>query len=368
MYWKSSPRLWGCFYVLHRGRGLKRVFPTPVGVFPMSAAVESDTKGLPHACGGVSDRRKSCYCTVWSSPRLWGCFCRARPSRRRAVVFPTPVGVFLMCGLRTSNSPGLPHACGGVSINDVKSISAGGSSPRLWGCFFRLHTTVIALLVFPTPVGVFLRLRKRFDQVHGLPHACGGVSRYRWTALWCAWSSPRLWGCFYRWDSPPSDGVVFPTPVGVFLLYLTDATHGERLPHACGGVSRMGRSFMLPPRSSPRLWGCFHHGLQIRHLGGVFPTPVGVFLTDGKLTIQVSGLPHACGGVSVHVQHNHFRRQSSPRLWGCFRFISRRRMEWRVFPTLPYFLKMNSLRMVLVVARDRFCGRRGSLTLKAKLS
>ena len=76
------------------------VFPTPVGVFPYIARFNEMEERLPHACGGVS------YCNLEaeriekSSPRLWGCFRRYSFPRHPPEVFPTPVGVFPMCGPR----------------------------------------------------------------------------------------------------------------------------------------------------------------------------------------------------------------------------------------------------------------------------
>ena len=51
-----------------------KVFPTPVGVFPKTAAPIVAASGLPHARGGVSYRISGGI----------GCW----------IVFPTPVGVF----------------------------------------------------------------------------------------------------------------------------------------------------------------------------------------------------------------------------------------------------------------------------------
>ncbi len=72
---------------------------------------------------------------------------------------------------------------------------------------------------------------------------------------------------------------VFPTPVGVFPCQMNRQTITARLPHARGGVS--GRLFveLSGQRSSPRPWGCFHRAGRRIRTGGVFPTPVGVFLT-----------------------------------------------------------------------------------------
>ena len=53
--------------------------------------------------------------------------------------------------------------------------------------------------------------------------------------------------------------------------------------------------------------------------GGVFPTPVGVFLVTGVMFSVSMGLPHARGGVSPAVKVSVKTLASSPRPWGCFK-------------------------------------------------
>ncbi|SMG67271.1 conserved hypothetical protein [methanotrophic bacterial endosymbiont of Bathymodiolus sp.] len=72
------------------------VFPTPVGVFLGISGSGSKPGSLPHARGGVSERAEALKTKVASSPRPWGCFWFALGSFRVKVVFPTPVGVFLI--------------------------------------------------------------------------------------------------------------------------------------------------------------------------------------------------------------------------------------------------------------------------------
>ena len=50
----------------------------------------------------------------------------------------------------------------------------------------------------------------------------------------------------------------------------------------------------------------------------VFPTPVGVFLSQDTAMCLVLGLPHARGGVSVVSLGFSGGAKSSPRPWGCF--------------------------------------------------
>ncbi len=92
--------------------------------------------------------------------------------------------------------------------------------------------------------------------------------------------------------------MVFPTPVGVFLGDDPCWRLQVCLPHACGGVSAGIDGRGPQSRSSPRLWGCFSALRMESAKGAVFPTPVGVFLLFTVSLVNVIGLPHACGGVS----------------------------------------------------------------------
>ena len=174
----SSPRTWGCFRVrfkegeeskvfpTHVGvflinTALMRagaVFPTHVGVFPASRPVREDPSSLPHARGGVSRRNAWDSKAPSSSPRTWGCFSGDGDRERHADVFPTHVGVFPGHHAGASSGFGLPHARGGVSQFERLLVRRGGSSPRTWGCFCCPVLKKLSVSVFPTHVGVFLRL------------------------------------------------------------------------------------------------------------------------------------------------------------------------------------------------------------------
>ena len=173
-------------------------------------------QGLPHACGGVSERKRCQNFPLVSSPRMWGCF-EAKPTRIQGVyVFPTHVGVFLRCLAFGTSSWSLPHACGGVSLTRGQKISLLPSSPRMWGCFHGQEAPRGSRGVFPTHVGVFPLWASRSRYAACLPHACGGVSSECQIPGAPFESSPRMWGCFLHLQKPEPQSLVFPTHVGVF--------------------------------------------------------------------------------------------------------------------------------------------------------
>ena len=126
---------------------------------------------------------------------------------------------------------------------------------------------------------------------------------------------------------------VFPTHVGVFLTNLHFYPLLVCLPHARGGVSPYVALSSACAESSPRTWGCFQRPLHTPAQAFVFPTHVGVFLyynNDLKLHMR---LPHARGGVSRHVAEVVSHVLSSPRTWGCFWPGATRKLVEDVFPT-----------------------------------
>ena len=188
----------------------------------------------------------------------------------------------------------------------------------MWGCFHRIQTLQGERKVFPTHVGVFL-IYIMFGWAHGsLPHACGGVSNLCRKVSCMEWSSPRMWGCFYGLSLKFQSEVVFPTHVGVFPPYADYSMSPLSLPHACGGVSEPRQKENSHDQSSPRMWGCFSPSKRAIPGFGVFPTHVGVFPSSFIRPHLQQGLPHACGGVSKIGLLLSSRCRSSPRMWGCF--------------------------------------------------
>ena len=198
----------------------KRVFPTPVGVFPSKPSSLARAKRVfPTPVGVFLDRRERFPDAEESSPRPWGCFSlpKMSPGAGR-VSSPRPWGCFPCCRRVVPAARRLPHARGGVSRALDRKRRDSKSSPRPWGCFSLPGVRLKAFSVFPTPVGVFLTRQAAMMASWGLPHARGGVSSSEAHVCSLLVSSPRPWGCFSVELSAALVVKVFPTPVGVFLL------------------------------------------------------------------------------------------------------------------------------------------------------
>ena len=172
----SSPRTWGCFFCGPAHSSAGGVFPTHVGVFLKHVWTKAPDQSLPHARGGVSMGAHGDGGQVWSSPRTWGCFSQKACISISASVFPTHVGVFPECARILTLGRCLPHARGGVSFTPMERSFCVESSPRTWGCFYFGVAQRRRRVVFPTHVGVFLRRLIAVMISGSLPHARGGVS------------------------------------------------------------------------------------------------------------------------------------------------------------------------------------------------
>ena len=135
-----------------------------------------------------------------------------------------------------------------------------------------------SLVVFPTCVGVFPAMA-----------ILSGIASQ---------SSPRAWGCF-------SDK-------------RREYDQKRGLPHVRGGVSKLENVKARKLASSPRAWGCFQKGTHVDTCVPVFPTCVGVFLSEIAERFRSVGLPHVRGGVSAGPVPPSGGQPSSPRAWGCF--------------------------------------------------
>ena len=186
-------------------------------------------------------------------------------------------------------------------------------SPRRWGCFYRNGCFLKSAKVFPTQVGMFLKLNDGASKKTGFPHAGGDVSVYNRAVQSSSSFSPRRWGCFRRSSPGGGSPPVFPTQVGMF--------------------PRTTRTTSPRPRFSPRRWGCFSDATLRRRQTVVFPTQVGMFLVYSTSITSKGGFPHAGGDVSGIVRRERTARLFSPRRWGCFLDLKNPLLSERVFPT-----------------------------------
>ena len=110
-----SPRKWGYFQARAAWVNRHVVFPTQVGVFPRKALTSPRPVRFPHASGGISVSWLVPVGCRQFSPRKWGYFRIVHPVVLKKPVFPTQVGVFPITKPRFFQRTRFPHASGGIS-------------------------------------------------------------------------------------------------------------------------------------------------------------------------------------------------------------------------------------------------------------
>ena len=130
-------------------------------------------------------------------------------------------------------------------------------SPRMWGwARCRLHKW-FCRSIFPTHVGVSLKVSEKFIIIFDFPHACGGEPVGVRTGKYTASFSPRMWGWAHQTQLCGCTVLIFPTHVGGEPLFRLLHVPLYHFPHACGGEPQR---CLLPLRLnlfSPRMWGVY---------------------------------------------------------------------------------------------------------------
>ena len=135
--------------------------------------------------------------------------------------------------------PGIPHACGGVSMPSTSEGLSRRYSPHMWG-WFSIHEIPPYLVL-------------------DIPHSCGDVPHFKPFFLHYRLYSPMYMGMVL------SEKFTFAVQTGI--------------PHAYWDDSENIRADKSHLKYSPRMWGCFHESRQREDCICVFPTYAGMIST-----------------------------------------------------------------------------------------
>src|SRR5436189_72673 len=128
------------------------------------------------------------------------------------------------------------------------------------------------VVVLPTHVGVLRSASRPRGSRSGPPHARGGAPPDAAPARTSVSSSPRTWGCSVTRVAWPHQSPVLPTHVGVLrYVNVRGGTHSCP-PHGRGGAPTGHRVEDLAAQSSPRTWGCSRWVWSTPDVAGVLPT------------------------------------------------------------------------------------------------
>ncbi len=142
-----------------------------------------------------------------------------------------------------------------------------------------------------------------------------------------------MWGCTGRQRSVLPVTPVFPTHVGVYLTNRRPRPHNPSFPHTCGGVPVLFDERLISHEFSPHMWGCTQGCETAICTVKVFPTHVGVYLSTGDFGHIFESFPHTCGGVPTSWMLSQPLTSFSPHMWGCTFRIRHHPACGSVFPT-----------------------------------
>ena len=126
---------------------------------------------------------------------------------------------------------------------------------------------------------------------------------------------------------------IIPTRVGTSCCVRVGYTKLWDHPHACGDKRHL-RAF--PPASvgsSPRVWGQAGIILLFSLLSRIIPTRVGTSTFVPLLSISVEDHPHACGDKKNILTRRLMPPGSSPRVWGQVYVNAVKLIPYRIIPT-----------------------------------
>ena len=166
----------GCFQAYTATCRIKRVLPAYAGMFLVRNFGILNADGSPRVCGDVSGNLEGDKNVTWFSPRMRGCFWRNRAGFFGQPVLPAYAGMFPCASsvgiLQTSS----PRVCGDVSRSPNSGSPRRRFSPRMRGCFSKARRLLRTKQVLPAYAGMFPGLSGCVAQQQRSPRVCGDVS------------------------------------------------------------------------------------------------------------------------------------------------------------------------------------------------
>lgn len=158
---------------------------------------------------------------------------------------------------------GFPHARGDGPTVPFWTFTRREFSPRPWGWSACTVLFAARCIVFPTPVGMVPPSPRPCSAQICFPHARGDGPSRRRRARSLATFSPRPWGWSPRHRAGILRECVFPTPVGMVLLWREYAGFFVRFPHARGDGPNFDNQCYADHQFSPRPSGCRFFDLYV---------------------------------------------------------------------------------------------------------
>ena len=171
-----SPRKRRCFLYMNALRILPSVFSAQAEVFPALSPLPRLNGSFLRASGGVSKRCRKILEVAGFSPRKRRCFRVAKVSYRLLGVFSAQAEVFPRPKFLRPAQARFLRASGGVSEDEVSTLTGIEFSPRKRRCFQPVLGSPRQGLVFSAQAEVFPTSTRAASTRFGFLRASGGVS------------------------------------------------------------------------------------------------------------------------------------------------------------------------------------------------
>ena len=228
----------GCFLDLSPYIPKSLVLPAYAGMFLVRNFGILNADGSPRVCGDVSGNLEGDKNVTWFSPRMRGCFQDRRRSEQRFHVLPAYAGMFLELSCFFSFGICSPRVCGDVSRSPNSGSPRRRFSPRMRGCFSKARRLLRTKQVLPAYAGMFLSIKIYVLTIDGSPRVCGDVSGDMARLVSVLEFSPRMRGCFLAAALHQRARTVLPAYAGMFPKAIKSRLKISSSPRVCGDVSQ----------------------------------------------------------------------------------------------------------------------------------
>ena len=296
--------------------GICGSIPAHAGEPPPRAPGTCRCRVYPRACGGTSDRSRSCSMISGLSPRMRGNQGRNRTRRVFQGSIPAHAGepfstrrVHLVVRV-------YPRACGGTSPLGPMGTEGWGLSPRMRGNRPEVHPGRGCRGSIPAHAGEpwVHETATRFTRVY--PRACGGTISSSTPMASSRGLSPRMRG---NHDSCLRDGAGFgsiPAHAGEPSAEVPAGRCKRVYPRACGGTRMLAVARPTPWGLSPRMRGNPERGTRSQAGYGSIPAHAGEPRREPPHANCDRVYPRACGGTANGLHVLYIERGLSPRMRG----------------------------------------------------
>src|ERR1017187_5977491 len=189
-------------------------------------------------------------------------------------------------------------------------------SPPAWGWSGTGRRQCGGRIVFPTRVGMVRCWRTSRRGGSRIPHPRGDGPDVITDLRAKTGYSPPAWGWSAQHVLSEAALLVFPTRVGMVLVWPLRGISPSRIPHPRGDGPLSPSEYSKLVEYSPPAWGWSERAVIVVQVRPVFPTRVGMVRSQPRRRCWPSGIPHPRGDGPAAKTGKWWKREYSPPAWG----------------------------------------------------